>query len=194
MNEGIITHLPIGTKLEHYTITKLLGKGGFGVTYLAEDTRLKQKVAIKEYFPSEMGVRANDSITLKAQSERVEDYQFGLKRFLDEARTLAQFKHPNIVRVSNFLEMNGTAYMVMDYEQGEDLSDYLKRTGFKGGMPETELKGYLVPILQGLQAVHEKACFTVMLNRVTSTCAKVVNLCSSTSAQPVMHLENTVNP
>ncbi len=156
MNQGIVTHLPIGTELEHYTITDLLGKGGFGVTYLAEDTRLKQKVAIKEYFPSEMGVRANDSITLNPQSERVNDYQYGLQRFLDEARTLAQFKHPNIVRVSNFLEMNGTAYMVMDYEEGEDLSDYLKRTGFKGGMPETELKGYLVPILKGLQAVHEK--------------------------------------
>ncbi|MEZ5471336.1 MAG: serine/threonine-protein kinase [Marinicella sp.] len=150
------TNLPLGTQLDKYRITEILGQGGFGITYLATDTLLKHQVAIKEYFPTEMGVRDHDRVSIHAITNRAKDFQYGLEKFLEEGRTLVQFKHPNIVRVSNFLKLNGTAYLIMDYEKGEDLSDYLIRTGFKGGMPETELKSYLVPILKGLQAVHEK--------------------------------------
>ncbi len=145
-----------GTQIKEFKITGLLGEGGFGITYLAQDTQLDRKVAIKEYFPSDLSIRARDSITIKPKSSTQDNYQFGLEKFLEEAKTLAQFKHPNIVGVNRFIEANNTAYLIMEYEEGEDLNDYLKRTGFSGGMPETELKGYLVPILNGLQAVHEK--------------------------------------
>ncbi|MEZ5471359.1 MAG: SUMF1/EgtB/PvdO family nonheme iron enzyme [Marinicella sp.] len=148
--------LAVGTEIKEFVIFEILGEGGFGITYLAEDTQLDRKVAIKEYFPTDLSVRARDSKTINPKSSTEENYQFGLIKFLEEAKTLAQFKHPNIVGVNRFIEANNTAYLIMDFEEGEDLSDYLKRTGFKGNMPETELKGYLIPILQGLQAVHEK--------------------------------------
>ncbi len=148
--------LQIGTVIAEYKITKHLGEGGFGITYLAEDQSLLKLVVIKEYFPAEMTLRENTNASVMAKSGADGNYQFGLEKFLEEGRVLAQFKHPNIVGVNRFIEANNTAYLIMDYEVGEDLSDYLKRTGFSGGMPETELKGYLVPILNGLQAVHDK--------------------------------------
>ncbi len=145
-----------GVQISQWHIKKVLGIGGFGVTYLAHDERLDRLVAIKEYLPAELGIRDSNTRLVHPRTGSEENYQFGLDKFLEEAKVLAQFSHPNIVRVQAFEEANNTAYLIMDYEEGEDLSDYLKRTGFKGGMPETELKGYLVPILKGLQAVHDK--------------------------------------
>ncbi|MEZ5471331.1 MAG: SUMF1/EgtB/PvdO family nonheme iron enzyme [Marinicella sp.] len=145
-----------GVQISHWKIQKVLGIGGFGVTYLAQDERLDRLVAIKEYLPAELGIRDSNTRIVHPRTGSEENYKFGLDKFLEEAKVLAQFNHPNIVRVQAFEEANNTAYLIMDYEQGEDLSDYLKRTGFKGNMPETELKGYLIPILKGLQAVHEK--------------------------------------
>ena len=114
--EGV--YLPIGTILRgsEYQIGKILGRpGGFGITYLAWDTRLDMKVAIKEYLPLHMAARAGDSKNVTIHSkEYADDFNFGLERFLDEAKVLAQFRHPNIVRVMNFFPENGTAYMVMD--------------------------------------------------------------------------------
>lgn len=147
--------LPEGYELSEYRVLEVLGHGGFGVTYLAEDTRLGAKVAVKEYFPAAFAFRdATQTISPKpTTSGSIENYRWGLDEFLKEARALAKFKHPHIVRVLRFLEANGTAYMVMEYEEGEPLSSLLKRMG--GYLNEQTLLNVFLPILSGLQAVHD---------------------------------------
>ena len=144
--------LPEGTVVDHYELRRVLGAGGFGVTYLGWDVRLNCTVAVKEYLPNDLAMRQLDGSTVipRSSADR-QNYRFGLERFLEEARTLARFKEPNIVRVSNYLEANGTAYMLMEYEDGESLSDLLER---RGTLTEEELKGIIIPVLDGLRAVH----------------------------------------
>ena len=144
--------LPLNTMLLEYRLESVLGAGGFGITYLGWDTNLEKHVAIKEYLPGELAIRALDGSVLPVNTENEYNYKWGLDRFIQEARTLAKFSHPNIVRVNRFFEANGTSYMVMDYEAGESLHQYLRRTP----MPdEAALKNILMPILDGLQAVHK---------------------------------------
>ncbi len=147
--------LPIGTQLAEYTMEAVLGHGGFGITYLAQDTALGAQVAIKEYLPHQFALRdSKTGVVLPNPSrEAVRDYHWGLKNFVKEARALAQFKHPHIVRVLRFLEANGTAYMVMEYEKGESLAQQLKHSGPR--LDETQLLRVFIPILNGLHAVHE---------------------------------------
>ncbi len=146
--------LRAGYRLAEYTIESVLGHGGFGITYLARDTSLGAQVAIKEYLPHEIANRESKTQVLPNPSrEAVRDYQSGLKNFVKEARALARFKHPNIVRVLRFLEANGTAYMVMEYEEGQSLADYLRRNGPR--LDEPTLLKVFIPILNGLHAVHE---------------------------------------
>ena len=144
--------LPVGYKLDHFRIDSVLGQGGFGITYKAWDEQLQQWVAIKEYLPGEFASRTANSLTVQPLTNSSEFYRYGLDRFLEEARTLAKFKHQNIVRVSRYLEANGTAYLVMDFEEGESLSEYLKRTAKP--MPETALRQIFIPLLRGLGEVH----------------------------------------
>ena len=134
-----------------YRIKHVLGKGGFGITYLATDVNLDREVAIKEYLPSEMASRA-DSNRVVAEPNYINEYEDGLKRFIREARTIAKFDHPNVVKVLNVFEENGTAYMVMAYERGKDLKDYLKSNKT---LDEDQLLEIIVPILEGLELVHE---------------------------------------
>lgn len=148
--------LPAAYRLDDYVIDRVLGHGGFGITYLARDTKLNAWVAIKEYFPRALAARdASYTITpiTEASTGGVDDYRWGLQEFLKEARALARFKHNHIVRVLRFLEANGTAYMVMEYEQGESLADTLKRSG--GFLNEAKLMQIFLPVLSGLQAVHD---------------------------------------
>ncbi|MFQ6022539.1 MAG: serine/threonine protein kinase [Acidiferrobacterales bacterium] len=146
--------LAAGTRIECYEIKEVLGIGGFGITYRGFDHSLHHEVAIKEYLPSDVAERTADRTTVTPKSEADQSpYVDGLKRFLDEARILAKFREPNIVRVSRYLECYGTAYMVMDYEEGEPLSGYI-REGH--GFSEREIKGIIIPILNGLRAVHAK--------------------------------------
>src|SRR5687768_3196849 len=113
--------LPIGSMLMEYRLESVLGVGGFGITYLASDTLLEKQVAIKEYFPGSAVSRGKDmTVTLAGPDMRAE-YEMGLDRFLKEARTLAGFSHPHIVRVNRYFKEHGTGYMVMDYEDGESL-------------------------------------------------------------------------
>ena len=98
--------LPPGARLQEYEVIKTLGKGGFGITYLARDTRLGREVAIKEYFPEEFATRSGEQTISPRSGEHAEDYRKGLDRFIGEARTLARFDHPNIVRVIRFFEAN----------------------------------------------------------------------------------------
>jgi hypothetical protein len=146
--------LPAGTQIDCFEIRTVLGTGGFGITYGAYDNRLERRVAIKEYFPSGLAYRDNNGTTLhlSAQSDG-EAYEYGLKRFLEEGRVLAKFREPSIVRVTQFLEANGTAYLVMDYEDGEALSTHLERVVT---LDETEIQDIVVPILEGLSIVHSK--------------------------------------
>ena len=143
--------LKAGHKLHWYRIDKVLGQGGFGITYLAYDNNLHKNVAIKEYLPIELAVREGDSSVQPVTEDRGEQFHWGLDRFLNEARTLAQFDHPNIVRVHAVFEDNNTGYMVMNYEQGVSLGEKLKG---RKTLEETELLKYLIPILGGLEVIH----------------------------------------
>jgi serine/threonine protein kinase len=148
--------LPDGYRLDEYTIESVLGHGGFGITYKAHDVKLDARVAIKEYFPQAFCARTEKSTIVPrtiADTMMVDNFKWGLNEFLKEARALAKFKHPNIVRVLRFLETNGTAYLVMEYEEGESLSHHLRKRG--GFLDEHGLLGIFLPVLTGLQAVHE---------------------------------------
>ena len=116
------------------------------------DIALDIPVAIKEYLPADLATREQDLSVVPQTSQAASDFQWGLERFLDEARTLARFQHPNIVRVHHFFEAHSTAYIAMDYVEGEDLSAYLTR---KGPLSEDELKGILYPLLSALEVVHQ---------------------------------------
>lgn len=153
MNESTVYRnaLDLNSTLGEYRLESVLGIGGFGITYLARDTHLEKQVAIKEYLPGDLAVRALDGSVVPVSTDHRHDYQWGLERFIQEARTLARFSHPHIVRVNRYFESNGTGYMVMDYEEGESLIQLLKRVSQP---PEAELRRILLPLLDGLAAVH----------------------------------------
>ena len=144
--------LAIGHTLQEYIIGRLLGHGGFGLTYLAQDTNLNALVAIKEFLPQEFALRGPDSYVVPKSEFDADSYRWGLDRFKEEARALARFKHPNIVRVARLIEANNTAYMVMDFEPGLTLSQYLKRQG--PTLEEGRVLGIFLPVLDGLEALH----------------------------------------
>ena len=150
--------LPPGTPLMNgqYLVGKILGKpGGFGITYLGWDSQLATFVAIKEYLPRDVAGRHFDRLTVSAHTSSDSEYfRYGMEQFLHEARTLAQFDHPNVVRVRTFFQENGTAYLVMDYLQGNSLHDHLANMG--GRMPEKAALDILFPVLDGLREVHAK--------------------------------------
>ena len=146
-----INALPNGYRLQEYELVRVLGFGGFGMTYLGYDHNLDKPVAIKEYLPSDIAIRTGDYSVVPQASEFQSDFAWGLDRFMDEARTLARFDHRHLVKVYRFFEAHNTAYIVMEYAEGETLSAYLNR---KGILTEDELKAILHPILDGLEAVH----------------------------------------
>ncbi len=152
--------LPVDYRLHQYRIEAVLGAGGFGITYKAVHDALQTRAAIKEYFPIEWSYRDRDDVNVMANtqgalptSEAGEDvcYAWGLERFLNEARILAQVNHPGVVRVRDFFEANGTAYIVMDYEDGEPLSQTLQR---EKTLPEDQVRRLLNDVLPALGAVH----------------------------------------
>ena len=148
--------LPHGSVLNGKYITgRVLGQGGFGVTYVACDWNTKERVAIKEFLPDTMATRI-DTHTVSAYSgERGESFEYGKERFLDEAETLAEFiGNSNIVRIDSYFEENGTAYFVMEYVEGTSLQEYIKEQGGKIGWQEAEK--YLLPVMDALGAVHAK--------------------------------------
>ena len=143
--------LAVGYRLHEYRIESVLGQGGFGITYLATDVHLDARVAIKEYLPEQIAHRMADGRVSARGPRRLAHYLQGLENFLVEARTLASFRHPNIVRVARFFEANDTAYMVLEYERGQSLREWWTE---HAGMPERELLDLLVPLLHGLETVH----------------------------------------
>ncbi|WP_018137564.1 MULTISPECIES: serine/threonine-protein kinase, partial [unclassified Thioalkalivibrio] len=148
--------LPPGTLLGgRYRIEGLLGAGGFGMVYRVAHRYLDQVHAIKEYLPQELAMR--EGVTVHPLStESGVDYEEGRQRFLQEARQLVRFSsHPNIVTCTDFFEANGTAYLVMEYEDGLPLSGLLAgREGQGRPLEESEILGLLRPIVAGLAEVH----------------------------------------
>lgn len=143
--------LPVGFRLFEYRIDGILGQGGFGIAYAATDVNLNSKVVIKEYLPEEFAYRTTDNTVSARQDEDQDFYQGGLDSFLVEARTLATFRHPHIVRVARFFEANRTAYMVLEYERGQSLKAWRKK---HENVPEATIVSLLAPLLDGLATVH----------------------------------------
>ena len=151
-------HIPPGSVLrDRYLVGKVLGEGGFGITYIGCDIQLEMKVAIKEYYPADRVHRdATQSLNVGTYvGELGRSYEKGKQRFLDEARVMAKLtKEPAIVRVQDFFEMNNTAYIVMEYIEGTTLSDLAKQKG--GKIPPSELFQTVEPLFRDLQIMHEK--------------------------------------
>lgn len=143
--------LSTGEMLNWYRIERVLGRGGFGVIYLATDTNLDHPVAIKEYIPAGFARREGDIAVHPLTDRHGAQYREGLERFITEARNLVRFKHPNIVRVMSVFQKNNTAYMVMEFELGECLNRYLERAGT---CSESRLKSLIRPVAEGLAEVH----------------------------------------
>ncbi len=149
--------LPVGTILFHgqYKIGKILGKpGGFGIAYLALDINLNTLVAIKEYFPRQLVGRDTNRVSIYPHSqEDQETFNTSLVEFVREARTVALLNHPNIVRVRSFFEENSTAYIVMDYLEGQTLDEYLTKIQ---RIREPEAIQMLNPIFDALAYIHQR--------------------------------------
>jgi serine/threonine protein kinase len=144
--------LPTGYALHEYRIEKVLGVGGFGLTYLALDGNLNLKVAIKEYLPEDIATRGPDQSITPRSPDAAETFGWGKQRFMDESRTVASFRHPNIVRVMRFFEGNGTAYMVMEFVEGAALTDWIKT---RRPLVQAQAASLIGPLLDGLQVVHQ---------------------------------------
>ena len=146
--------LEIGAVLDNrYRVEGLLGVGGFGITYKAHDDTLNCTVVVKEYLPEECSARDSDTISVIPRTHREDDYQYGLEKYLEEAQVLAKFNHPHIVRVTNFIKANGTAYIVMAFEDGQALDEWLKEN--TAPLSEQAIVDMIEPILKGLAEVHK---------------------------------------
>ena len=150
-------HIKPGSLLhDRYTVGRAIGFGGFGITYIAWDNKLMQKVAIKEYMPSEYATRVPGNLTVTIyDGERYTEFMTGLQKFLDEAQRLAKFQNvPGIVRILDCFSENLTAYIVMEYLDGMTLKQYLAEHG--GKLPYEEGVEFILPVLAALQAVHKE--------------------------------------
>lgn len=146
--------LPEGTELVgDYRIMRVLGAGGFGITYLAEEIALGRLVTIKEYFPADFAARVGSLNASPRSQGCAEDFSWGLDRFISEAKTLARFVHPNIVGVYRYFLANDTGYMVICFEEGGSFKSWL--SGLKRAPRQAELDRLLTPLLDALEFVHK---------------------------------------
>ncbi|HYX01858.1 MAG TPA: serine/threonine-protein kinase, partial [Reyranella sp.] len=152
MSQDNVQALPLGTRLGDYRIDAMIGHGGFGITYRAFDTQLAKFVAIKEYLPVEFALRQGEGDVVPRGTRYAEDFAWGRDRFLDEARALARFRHPHIVPVLRYFEANGTAYTVMEFEDGKNLAEIFRSTGKR--LPPDDVHRLAIGLLSGLGAVH----------------------------------------
>ena len=147
--------LPVGTVLREFTIQAVIGHGGFGIVYRAGHNELDLTVAIKEYLPVELAVREGATVQPRSGTDR-KDFEDGLRRFRDEAQALIDFdSHPSIVSCREFFRANGTAYLVMAYEEGQSLAELLASREAEGRpFTESDLLAVMTPVLEGLERVH----------------------------------------
>ncbi|MCE9658354.1 MAG: protein kinase [Burkholderiales bacterium] len=144
--------LEAGTRLGEFEVTKTIGEGGFGIVYLAWDHSLERKVALKEYMPTSLAYRAGPT-DIKPRSERhQETFEAGLKSFINEAKLLAQFDHPSLLKVHRFWQANGTAYMVMPFLEGKTVRDTVR--GLPSPPDEAWILGLLAPLFDALVMLH----------------------------------------
>ena len=155
MESGRRDALPVGTVLRDFTIQAVIGHGGFGIVYRAGHNELNLTVAIKEYLPVELAVREGATVQPRSGTDR-KDFEQGLRRFRDEAQALIDFdSHPSILSCRDFFRAHGTAYLVMDYEDGQSLAELLaKREGEGRPFTESDLLAVMTPLLEGLARVH----------------------------------------
>ena len=146
--------LKAGYQIEQFSIEAVLGKGGFGITYVALDLQLGKRVAIKELLPDSIATRVDGSTVVPHSASLQENWEWARERFLDEARVLAGFSHPAIVGVHRLIEANGTVYMVMDYVDGESYEAKLRR--IEREPDQSSLMAVIGPILDGMREVHER--------------------------------------
>ena len=147
-----------GQHIREYRIDSLLGEGGFGIVYLATELVLERRVAIKEYLPTSIATRNPGTLPVHVKSPIDEEtFALGLKSFVNEARLLARFDHPALVKVHRFWEENGTAYMVMPYYEGRTLQSALEKLGRRP--TEAELRQWLEPLLDALHVLHAAQCY-----------------------------------
>lgn len=145
--------LQTGTRLFEYEIIEMIGSGGFGIVYLARDKELEQNIVIKEYLPNEFAVRETDQTVLAKTSKDESEFNWGLEKFLEEARVLATFRdHPNIVSVLRYFRANKTAYMVMEYAGSTSLKDYLDK---RKTLTEEQINAIIYPLFDALEVVHQ---------------------------------------
>ncbi len=149
--------LPIGSYLGEFELTEIVGEGGFGIVYLALDHSLQRQIALKEYMPSSLAERTSGMQVSSLSDEDEETFRKGLDSFINEARLLAQFDHPSLVKVHRFWEANGTAYMVMPFYRGPTLKETLRDMG--APPDEAWLLGLLDPLTQALAVIHGKQCY-----------------------------------
>ncbi len=145
--------LRAGTVLNgRYIVGRVLGQGGFGITYLAWDTKLEARVAVKEFMPNEIATRVGTTVSVAVES-RTQDFTYGAERFQEEARTLAKFMgQPNIAGVTDYFDENDTSYFVMDYIEGISFKTYIANHGGKVSIEEA--LNVMIPVLRALTAVH----------------------------------------
>ncbi len=143
--------LPIGYQLQDYTITKVLSTGGFSFVYLAEDKQ-KRTVAIKEYMPTGLALREDGATVMLDNEDDAATFKHGLKCFFEEGLALAKIDHKNIVRVTNFFRENNTVYMVMQYERGQSLQEYILSQ--QEPVNEKFVRRVFSELLNGLREVH----------------------------------------
>ena len=148
--------LRAGTVLnDRYIVGRVLGQGGFGITYLAWDTQLEAKVAIKEFMPGELATRVEGTTVSVLSADRSEDFTYGAERFQEEARTLAKFiGNPNIAAVTSYFDENDTSYFVMDYIEGISFKTYIANHG--GKVSVEDALNVMIPVLRALTAVHQE--------------------------------------
>ena len=154
-------HLPVGTMLAEFRLTELIGEGGFGVVYKAFDTSLEREVALKEYMPSSLAQRIGSGTQVQVKSERYrETFEAGRKSFIGEAKLLASFDHPSLVKVYRFWEANGTAYLVMPLLKGTTLKDVLREMR-RNNQPidEAWLRSVLGPLTEALLVIHAEQVY-----------------------------------
>lgn len=157
MASGDASALAVGTRLHEFEITGIIGAGGFGIVYAAYDHLLMRRVALKEYMPANMVKRHGDMTLLPKSQQSAETFTLGMRRFINEAKLLAKFDHPSLVKVYRFWEANGTAYMIMPWYQGVTLRQALKDMP----TPPTEawLKRLLSNLCDALDIIHREQCF-----------------------------------
>ncbi|RTD90981.1 DUF4384 domain-containing protein [Variovorax atrisoli] len=149
--------LPVGSRLAEFEITRVIGQGGFGVVYEAWDHTLERVVAIKEYLPTSLSARQSDGTVVPLSERHRETFDLGMRSFINEARLLAQFDHPSLLKVYRFWQEKGTTYMVMPFYRGETLREAL--VSIPAGVDEAWLIRIMDGVTQALAVMHNANCY-----------------------------------